>query len=372
MKRRTVLILSVLWTVLLVVLLGSCSKVGIGRVVTSTYDITDEIKDVTVSIVTTDINILPSEDGKIRVVCVENSLLKNEVSVSNGVLKVYREKHDSGWLETFAKDDNNSVTVYLPVASYGDLSLGATTGDVSVGSGLSFDSFAVDNTTGDISVSGVVVVGDARIKVTTGNITLDNFSAASLLLNGTTGDQSLSRVATVGDVTLENSTGDVTLSGVSAGGSIGAKVTTGDVLFGEVATAGGITVDGSSGTKTYESVICGGELYSKTTTGASILRGVDCASLTVNSTTGTVTLADVIAAGLIKVDVGSGGVVLEASDAPEFDIKCTTGGVRGTILSSKVFMPDTTTGDVKVPYGTSGGTFKVKTTSGDIEIEVLN
>ena len=51
-------------------------------------------------------------------------------------------------------------------------------------------------------------------------------------------------------------------------------------------------------------------------------------------------------------------------------IKTSTGDVEGTLLSEKIFSIHTSTGKVKVPNTNNGGTCEIKTSTGDIEIQI--
>ena len=51
-------------------------------------------------------------------------------------------------------------------------------------------------------------------------------------------------------------------------------------------------------------------------------------------------------------------------------VKTSTGNVKGTLLSDKIFVTDTSTGRVSVPKTTSGGKCEITTSTGDIEIEL--
>ena len=48
-----------------------------------------------------------------------------------------------------------------------------------------------------------------------------------------------------------------------------------------------------------------------------------------------------------------------------------TGDVTGTLLSNKIFMYDTDTGDVSLPSVMSGGKCQIETDTGDIEISIV-
>ena len=102
-------------------------------------------------------------------------------------------------------------------------------------------------------------------------------------------------------------------------------------------------------------------------TGKVEIEGLRCATLSVESSTGRQTLSDVVTVGHISLKSSTGDVQLTESDAASLEITTSTGDVYVKLLSEKRFITETSTGDVRVPSGTSGGTCRIKTSTGDIE-----
>ena len=103
---------------------------------------------------TADVDILPAEDGKCRVVCVEREQYPHTVDVENGTL-IVRSAKDQKWnFSIGAVVKNPSVTVYLPAADYESLKLEADTGAVKLVAGLSFGTVDMDAHTGAVTVDG--------------------------------------------------------------------------------------------------------------------------------------------------------------------------------------------------------------------------
>lgn len=67
----------------------------------------------------------------------------------------------------------------------------------------------------------------------------------------------------------------------------------------------------------------------------------------------------------------TGEVNFEKSDATSIVVRTDTGDVTGTLLSEKVFLTETETGNTDVPKTTAGGTCEITTSTGDIEIEII-
>jgi hypothetical protein len=51
-------------------------------------------------------------------------------------------------------------------------------------------------------------------------------------------------------------------------------------------------------------------------------------------------------------------------------VKTDTGDITGSLLSGKIFMPQTNTGDVTVPDTVTGGKCRLSTNTGDIKISI--
>ena len=66
----------------------------------------------------------------------------------------------------------------------------------------------------------------------------------------------------------------------------------------------------------------------------------------------------------------SGGVALEDCDGGAIRLESTSGSVKGTLLSDKIFITDSTSGSVNIPRSSAGGECEITTTSGSIEIRI--
>ena len=108
----------------------------------------------------------------------------------------------------------------------------------------------------------------------------------------------------------------------------------------------------------------------KVTTGDVKLSGVTCRNLIANGTTGDIKLRQVIAAETFSIKCTTGDVSFDACDAASLSVKTTTGNITGTLLTSKVFDAHATTGRVKVPQTTEGGSCKLRATTGSIKISL--
>lgn len=286
-------------------------SLGTKNFVTNSYEIEEEFNGVFLDANTADVNFKYSTDGKCRVVCFENVKEKHSATVENGVLniKAVNEKKWYDYITLFSSEPK--ITVYLPTAEGVNLNIEVSTGDVKIDQGLTFDNIDISGSTGDVECNA----------------------------------------SSVNQTKIHLSTGDIRVDGVSAG-SYDLSVTTGKILL--------------------KNVDCGGELKTKVRTGKSFFTNVDCVSFVSTGTTGDVELNSVIASGTISITRSTGDVELERCDAGELNIKTTTGDVEATLLSSKIFVAKSGTGRIDVPRTTTGGVCEVKTSTGDIEIRVID
>jgi hypothetical protein len=171
--------------------------------------------------------------------------------------------------------------------------------------------------------------GALSVDLSTGDVMIpDDFSFASIDISGRTCDVT-SHASASGAVKIKLSTGDIKLKNISAG-DIELSVSTGDVYLSDIA----------------------------------------CKSLTSSGSTGDIELENVIAAEKLFIERSTGDVELEGCDAAEIFIKTDTGEVEGFLLSERVFIVRTNSGEIDVPRTQSGGRCEISTDTGDIEITV--
>lgn len=284
-------------------------KLETSKYETAEYEIDEDFEDISVITYTSDVALLPSEDGKCRVLSYEEERLRHNVTVSDGELKI--EVVDTRkWYDHIGINfESPKITVYLPEREYSELSIDESTGDVTVSKDFSFSSVDISLSTGDVSLAA----------------------------------------SSTGPVKINSSTGDITLEEVSAS-AVDLSVSTGSIRLGKVSATGGIKLTVS--------------------TGAALLTDVICGSLSTSGSTGGVRLERVIASGKLYVERSTGGVELYGCDGGEIFIKTSTGGVSGTLLSDKTFVTDSGTGSIDVPKDTVGARCEIRTSTGSIKISI--
>ena len=307
---RLALLLIVVGAMLLSV--SACSADGgflgifYGEHETESFDITEKFENISIDIDTADLDILPSDDGSCRVVAYSHKDINYYASVEAGALNIgYSD--DRAWYQYIGMNESE-LTVYLPASVYATLKIDSSTGDINVSSYFNFESIDISLSTGDVEMYASAT-DFVRIETSTGDIEVSDISAASLSL-----------VVSTGDIEVEN-------------------------------------------------VSCSGDFYVEVTTGDAEIAGVTCGAFTSTGSTGDLEMDDVIASGKITIDRNTGCVTLDRCDASELEIETSTGSVKGVLLSEKVFITHTSTGNIDVPESIAGGKCKVTTNTGDITFE---
>jgi DUF4097 and DUF4098 domain-containing protein YvlB len=270
--------------------------------------VTEDFHGIVIESDTADISILPSEDGSCKVVAYDIKKINYSVNVEDGILKIKLEDTRK-WFEKIFNMGSGSLTVYLPESEYASLSISEDTGAIKVSDSFTFGKIDIDLSTGDTEIYADVT--DA------------------LKISGSTGDIKVEDI-TCGSLSVAVSTGDVNLSGINCSGDVSVEVSTGD----------------------------------------SKLSNVTCINFNADGDTGDLRMTNVIATGKFDIERETGDVKFNRCDASEIYVKTDTGDVTGTLLSEKIFITKTDTGNIRVPESFSGGKCKIETDTGDIKISI--
>lgn len=285
------------------------TKLGTVRYETATHSISEDFADIAIDTDTADIIFALSDDGMCKVICYEQENEKHSVEVRDGTLSidVVCEKE---WYEYIGVNFGTPrITVYLPESEYSSLCIKESTGDIKIPAEFEFESIDITASTGDV----------------------ENYACAS------------------GAVTIETDTGDIRVKDISAA-ELKLSVSTGKVVV--------------------DSVTCEGNIEINVSTGDAQLTDARCKDFLSNGNTGDLILENVIAAGNFSIERSTGDVKFDNCDAGEIFIETDTGDVTGSVLSDKIFITETSTGDVNVPESISGGRCEITTSTGDIKIDV--
>ncbi len=277
---------------------------------TNTYEISEEFKNISINTDTADIFIIPSEGESCKVVCYEQEKMKHSVAIQDDTLtiKVVNSRKLIDYIGFSYSFPK--ITVYLPEEHYASLQIDTDTGNVEVPDNFSFEEIRVTDDTGDIKCRASAS-GLIKIETVTGDINVDGISA--------------------GELNLYLSTGEVNVTSVTCEGNVSVDVDTSDVK----------------------------------------LTDITCKSVASNGSTGYIKMKNVIAFETFTVMRDTGKVIFDGCDAADISVRINTGDVTGTLLTEKVFITETDTGDIDVPKTVTGGRCEIITETGNIKIEIM-
>lgn len=309
----TVLILvgGITFVCMMTILKWDFTKLSTGEYETTSHEISESIKNISIFSDTADITFLPSEGSKCTVVCYEQKKVYHSVSVKAGTLLI-KETDTRKWYEYIGLNFGTpKITVYIPQCEYGDLEIKSSTGDTEIPSDFIFENIDISTSTGKTKCYSSVK-NLLKIKSSTGSIKIENISAGSLDLSVSIGGINASQITCHGDITINSSTGKTKLTDIA------------------------------------------------------------CVNLFSKGNTGDIILNKVIASGKFSININTGDVEFESCDAAEIYVKTSTGDVEGTFLTDKIFITETGIGDIEVPKSITGGRCEITTGTGDIELKIQN
>ena len=150
--------------------------------------------------------------------------------------------------------------------------------------------------------------------------------------------------------------------------SLDIEASTGNINIGKGLTFGSVDIELSTGNVNIKDSITLGDLEIESSTGNINIENGNCESLEIEISTGKTKLTHVIVAKDLNVEGSTGDVIFDGFDAENININLSTGDVKGTIITSKFFITNTDTGKINVPETRDGGTCRINTDTGDIEI----
>ncbi|MBQ9513975.1 MAG: DUF4097 family beta strand repeat protein [Clostridia bacterium] len=277
--------------------------------VVNAYELTEEYKNITIDVATTDVYFKVSEDGKTKMVAEEAENEKHTVQIIDGVLTITREDNKKWYEKMFDFGSGAKLTLYLPNANdFADLNIKVSTGNVAVEKGFIFDNIVLDGSTGNTDIKAVVK-GNIGATASTGDISISETTCKTATIKVSTGKVFLSSVSIDEDLAISSSTGNITLNELT------------------------------------------------------------CINLALSVSTGNISLTETVASGKFTASASTGNITFNNFDAETIKITASTGSVRGSIKTDKNFYCTSDTGRVSVPK-TDGGLCDIKVSTGDIVLEI--
>lgn len=279
------------------------------KYVTTTHEVSEDFSNISLDTDTADVIFIPSDDKTCKVVCYELTTAKHSVSVNNDSLTISLDDRRKWYDHIGLSWSTPTITVYLPKADYNSLLVKSDTGKIEIPKDFKFENADIKATTGNV-IYLASASGDIKIKTSTGNIRVENTFVNTMSLTTTTGRITVNSVECDNDILLKVSTGNVKANNIR------------------------------------------------------------CNSLSSDGSTGYISLENVIASDKIHIERSTGNIDFEKCDAAEIYAKTTTGHIYGSLLSEKIFITESTTGNISVPKTTTGGKCELKTTTGNIKIKI--
>ncbi len=257
-----------------------------------------------------EVRIVSTENEKCRVEYMQSKKVGYSVSVEEGVLTI-AEWDNRKWYDKIGLylGSLTTLTVYLPQSEYGNLHISMESGDVYVARGFTFSSADLCLYSGDVTMSANIL-NEASVKVDSGDIDLNNITAKSITVRNSSGELEMHNVHVTEKISLTSSSGEMELEDVT------------------------------------------------------------CNILSIGVSSGSVEMKSVVSIAATEIQAKSGDIELRRCDAGSYDIKTSSGSVTGSVLTEKIFFAESGSGRIRVPQTYEGGVFKVKTSSGDISLQI--
>lgn len=300
---------------------------------TTEFKIDDSFENIDINSDSEDVILTLSQDGSCKVVIFADENIKYDAAVSSDTLTVKQISSNSTHFGVNFNAEDSSVTIYLPEEKYAALTIDTDTGDMTVPENFSFEKADIRTDTGDTDLTASVS-GEITITSGTGDI-----SATSASDKSTATDS----------ISLETDTGEIHLFNTSAGK---------------------ITLKTDTGHTDLINITCSGDIDADTDTGYTTFTNVTCASLKSTGSSGDLYLKNSTASGNFNIKRDTGEVLFDGSDASEISVITSTGDVSGSLLTDKIFLTSSDTGNINVPKSTTGGNCEVTTDTGDIELSI--
>lgn len=289
--------------------LSEVSTVSTMHFVTNTYNMDEAFSDITIEGAESDIRFLTSEDDSCKVVCNEAEEVYHSVEVKNDTLTIKRIDTRKWYDNVGINMGRMEIFVYLPQTEYEALYVKSVSGAIDIPKDFGFKEAELGSTSGDVNFTASVQ-NELSIETVSGNLYVGDISPKSLKLHSTSGEAKISSVNVESDLTAETVSGNFQLINIA------------------------------------------------------------CRNITAESTSGEVDLTNVNVSENIHIESVSGDVTLMECDADALWVDTSSGDVSGTLLTEKIFITDTSSGDIDVPNSASGGKCEITTVSGNIEFTI--
>lgn len=308
--RKKLIVATLLLCLCLPMLLSGCLAVATYSLVieNNSYKIEEDYDSIKIDTVTANVIFIHSANLESRVFCEELRGQNHTVEVIDGTLTITQQKNDK-WYNKVLNYTQSHIIVYLDNLQYEKLTFDCVNGDIEMQKGFLFNDVNVETKKGDIKWMSDVT-NNLSIKLENGDIKLEDSSFNLLNVNSSKGDVHLINCSSSNQAIITITTGDLTLY------------------------------------------------------------NTELNTLNVNMDDGYVAFTNVSALSQIMINVTNGSISLYDCDAERVDITTIVGDITAKFLTEKRVNAQTNSGTIKQPDTYKGGICNVKTTNGNIIIEI--
>lgn len=332
-KTKKILIIASVAAVIVGIIIGICglcamdfdfTKLSNVRYETVTYPITKSFNNINIDISSEDVDFNFSETEKCEVTCLQDDDISYTVEVIDDTLTIkYNDTGKMHFVYFGFNFTNPKITISLPKKDYGSLYLKSGSGSINIPENFHFSNANVFSSSGEIYYFAETL-NKLNIETSSGDFSIGNTKATNVIANAKSGDINIFSSEITSSIEVNATSGNITLSDI---------------------TASNISAECNSGEQILKNVIAHENINAQTT---------------------------------------SGDIDLINSDSHNICISSKSGDVYGSLLTEKIFMTDTQSGDVDIPsYNTLFGNgdnisfdnelpgkCEITTSSGDITIVV--
>ncbi len=314
MKKAAIIIFTVL--IFVGIAFISIAYIGGGNYTESTvktHNATGIFHTVSVTASSADITVKLSDNGTAYAVCDETDKISYTLKTEGGVLKI-EENDIRKWYDRIGIFfGTRKLVIYLPSSAYSELLIQSASGNV-------------------VCESSMPTFQSVKITASSGSIEFASDAYSS--------------------VTAATASGNIRISGTMTN-NISATALSGSINISDALLANALSAGTSSGS------VC--------------LSSVTAKSFALESSSGSIKLTDTKAWGELEIKSSSGGIRLDGCDADSISVVTSSGSVKASLLTEKLFDIQSNSGSIKHPTSVSGaGKCTVKTSSGDVEIELVD
>ncbi len=226
MKKALIIIGIVLLIIGGIILIISINNYVDPNKITNTHTVEKEFNNFDINLKTSNLEFKLSEDSSIKVVCEERINEYHNVSVEENTLKI-KLVDERKWYERIFNWHKNTVIVYLPAATFENLNIISSTGNIKICEDFTFKNLNAKLSTGNVEIKSNVEKL-LNIETSTGIIVLNGINANNLNIKCSTGNVSLIKTIVTEHIEIYTSTGNVCFEDSDAD-TIKVKVSTGNV-----------------------------------------------------------------------------------------------------------------------------------------------